>query len=76
MVESTSMRWTIPPSSAGKLWRYQRETVYNVCWTDREIRQVLARAGFKRPQVRDGLDVRPSIPGAKRGCDAYYLARK
>ncbi len=67
------LEWFLP---AGKLWRHVRETIFNVGWSDREIRQVLRRAGFKRPQFRDGMDVRPPMPGAKRGYDAYYLTRK
>ncbi|MGH9804691.1 MAG: class I SAM-dependent methyltransferase [Candidatus Acidiferrales bacterium] len=62
--------------AAGKLWRHQRETVDHIAWSDAEIRRALRRAGFRRPRFFDGLDVRPPMPGAKRGYDAYYLAKK
>jgi SAM-dependent methyltransferase len=65
--------WFLPE---GKLWRHRRETVFNIGWTDREIRQALRTAGFEKLLTRDGMDVRPPIPGAKRGYDAYYLTRK
>jgi DNA-binding winged helix-turn-helix (wHTH) protein/ubiquinone/menaquinone biosynthesis C-methylase UbiE len=65
--------WLVP---AGRLWRHVRETLWHVCWTDAEIRQGLRKAGFDRVRRFDGFDVRPKMPGMKRGTDAYYLARK
>ncbi len=67
------LEWFVPE---GNLFRHVRETILNVVWTDREIRRALREAGFERPHWRDGMDVRPAIPGAKRGYDSYYLTRK
>jgi hypothetical protein len=53
-----------------------RETLWHVCWTGAEIRQGLRKAGFDLVQRFDGFDVRPKMPGVRRGTDAYYLARK
>lgn len=65
--------WFIPQ---GKLWRHQRETVDHIAWSDTEIRHALRRAGFSRVRFFDGVDVRPPMPGAKRGYDSYYFARR
>ena len=65
--------WFVP---VGKLWRHQRETVDHIAWSDAEIRRALGCAGFRRLRFWDGLDVRPRMPGAKRGYDSYYLAQK
>ena len=65
--------WFTP---AGKLWRHQRESVDHIAWSDAEIRRSLRRAGFGRIRFFDGLDVRPRLPGARRGYDSYYLAQK
>lgn len=67
------LEWFVP---AGRLFRHVRETIWNVCWTDREIRRALAAAGLSRVRKLDGVDVRPRMPGARRGTDAYYLARR
>ncbi len=67
------LEWFIPE---GGLWRHRRETYHNICWSDREIRRTLRATGFERPRFFEGVDVRPRIPGAKRGHDAYYLARR
>ena len=68
-----TFEWFTP---AGKLWRHQGETVDHIAWSDAEIRRSLRRAGFGRLRFFDGLDVRPPMPGAKRGYDSYYLAQK
>ncbi len=68
-----TFEWLVP---AGVLWRHVRETLWHVCWTDAEIRRGLRMAGFDSVQHFDGLDVRPKMPGLRRGTDAYYLARK
>lgn len=70
--------WFVPASgkAARRLWRHQRETVDHIAWSDAEIRRALRGAGFRRLRFWDGLDVRPRMPGAKRGCDAYYLAER
>ena len=68
-----TFEWFTP---AGKLWRHQRESVDHIAWSDAEIRRSLRRAGFGRIRFFDGLDVRPRLPGAKRGYDSYYLAQK
>ncbi len=65
--------WFVP---AGRLWRHVRETIWNVCWTDAEVRRALRVAGFGRVRKYDGVDVRPQMPGARRGTDSYYLARR
>jgi SAM-dependent methyltransferase len=67
------LEWFVP---VGRLWRHVRETVWNVCWTDAEIRRALREAGFSRVRKFDGVDVRPRVPGARRGTDAYYLAHR
>lgn len=66
------LEWFLP---RGRDYHHVRETIYNVCWTDREIRAALRQAGFRVVKVRDGIDVRPPFPGAVRGTDMYYLAR-
>jgi hypothetical protein len=68
--------WFVPSGRSGRAWRHARETLWHVCWTDREIRHALRVAGFDRVQCFDGIDVRPTLPYEKRGADAYYLARK
>ena len=65
--------WLVP---SGRMWRHVRETLWHVCWTDTEIRRALRLAGFDVARSFDGVDVRPRMPGEKRGTDAYYLARK
>lgn len=65
--------WFLP---AGKRWRHQREQVDHICWSDAEIRRALRRADFRRVRFWDGVEVRPRMPGAGRGYDAYYLAQK
>lgn len=75
-----TFEWFVPArpagGPAGKLWRHQRETVDHIAWSDAEIRRSLRRAGFGRLRFWDGLDVRPRMPGAKRGYDSYYLTQK
>lgn len=65
--------WFVP---ARRSWRHVRETLWNVCWTDAEIRRALRAAGFSQVRRFDGVDVRPRTPGARRGTDAYYLAHR
>ena len=65
--------WFIPVKN---LWRHVRESYINIAWTEREIRQALKTAGFARPIIRDGVDVRPPGFAVKRGYDIYYLVRK
>ncbi len=72
-VATVSFDWFVP---AGRLWRHQREAFPHIAWSNAEIRRALRRAGFRRVRFFDGVDVRPRMPGAKRGWDAYYLARK
>ncbi len=67
------LEWFLP---RGKLWSHQQETIFHVAWMDREIQQALRAAGFNKPLLRDGMDVRPPGFCAKRGYDVYYLARK
>jgi SAM-dependent methyltransferase len=66
------LEWFLP---RGRSFVLRRETIYNVCWTDREIRAALRRAGIDLVRVCDGVDVRPTFPGAVRGTDMYYLTR-
>jgi SAM-dependent methyltransferase len=66
------LEWFLP---RGRAFRHARETIYNVCWTEREIRAALRQAGLRVVKLADGVDVRPPFPGAVRGTDAYYLAR-
>ena len=65
--------WFLPE---GGRFRHVRETLWNVGWTDAEIGRALRGAGFTRVRWFDGVDVRPRLPGAVRGTDSYYLARK
>ena len=65
--------WLVP---SGRKLRHVRETVWHVCWTNAEIRRALLAAGFELVRTFDGIDVRPRMPGEKRGTDTYYLARK
>lgn len=57
-------------------YRHVRETIVNVGWTDAQMRRALKSAGLRLVRVFDGVDVRPPYPGAVRGTDLYYLARK
>ncbi|MGH9579876.1 MAG: class I SAM-dependent methyltransferase [Terriglobales bacterium] len=72
-VGTVSFDWFIP---RGRLWRHEREAFPHIAWSDREIRRALSQAGFRRVRLFDGMDVRPRMPGAKRGWDAYYLAQR
>jgi SAM-dependent methyltransferase len=65
--------WFVPKK---KLFEYAHEVVYNVGWTDAEIRRALKKAGLALVTTRDGMDVRPQVDGAERGMDQYYLATK
>lgn len=65
--------WFLP---RGRFWRHVRERVNHIAWSDAEIRRALRRAGFRNLRVWDGVDVRPPMPGARRGYDIYYLAQK
>ena len=58
------------------LWRHHREMLWNVCWTETELRRALAAAGFRVLGSWDGMDVRPKVEGAARGYDLYLLAQK
>jgi len=58
------------------LWRHHREMLWNVCWTEAELRRALAAAGFRVLGSWDGMDVRPKIKGGGRGYDLYLLAQK
>ena len=71
--------WFLPAKAGlrnGKRWRHQRERVEHICWSEGEIRRALRRAGFHRIRFWDGVEVRPPMPGMRRGHDTYYLARK
>ncbi|MBI2956439.1 MAG: class I SAM-dependent methyltransferase [Acidobacteria bacterium] len=74
------LEWFLPARSAGgprgRLWRHMHERVNHVAWSNAELRRTLRRAGFRRLRVWDGVDVRPPMPGARRGYDTYYLAQK
>jgi SAM-dependent methyltransferase len=72
-VGTLSFDWFVP---AGRLWRHEREAIPHIAWSDTEIRRTLRRAGFSHIRFFDGMDVRPRMPGAKRGWDAYYLAHR
>ncbi len=72
-INTISFDWFVP---AGRLWRYQKESVPHIAWSDRAIRRALSQAGFRRVRFFDGMDVRPPMPGAKRGYDSYYLAQR
>jgi len=50
--------------------------LWNVCWTEAELRRALAAAGFRVLGSWDGMDVRPKIKGGARGYDLYLLAQK
>ncbi len=65
--------WFVPVK---RLWRHVRESYVNIAWSEREIRRALKGAGFERPIIRDGVDVRPPGFAVKRGYDIYYLVRK
>jgi SAM-dependent methyltransferase len=58
------------------LWRHHREMLWNVCWTEAELKRSLRAAGFRVLGAWDGIDVRPKIEGAGRGYDLYLLAQK
>lgn len=51
--------WFVPEA---RLFRHLRETIWNVCWTDAEIRRALRAAGFDRVRWFDGTSVRPKLP--------------
>ena len=57
--------WFVP--SGRSAWRHVRETLWHVCWTDREIRRALRVAGFDRVRTFDGVDVRPPLRARSAG---------
>lgn len=67
------LEWFLPE---GKLWRRHHERMYDVWWTDQEIRRALRRAGFGKIRSWDGAQVRPPSMHPRRGFDSYYLAQK
>ncbi len=60
----------------GRLWRRLRERVEEVCWSRKEIRQALARAGFTRIVCRDAALFFHGYPDFGPGCRSIFLARK
>lgn len=57
------------------IWRRRHEHVEEVCWSAKEIRGVLEKAGFDRVRTRDAAPFFKS-PLITRGCRTLYLARK
>lgn len=66
--------WFLP--RRGALHRHVRETIWNVSWTAAELRRALRAAGLRSILVRDGVDIRPPMPGAVRGTDLHFLATR
>jgi SAM-dependent methyltransferase len=69
--------WFVPLGGARRgTFRHVREEVVNLAWSRAELVSALGRAGFASVRTFDGVDVRPKMPGAKRGFDLYVLARR
>jgi len=60
----------------GRLWRRHHERVEEVCWTEDEIHEVLAAAGFARVQVWDATPFFKGDGITTEGCRSFFLARK
>jgi len=60
----------------GKLWRREQEVIEQVCWSELEMRQALAAAGFRVHGVWDASLFFANSPGAISGARTFFLARK
>ncbi len=67
------LEWFLPERGR---YRHVRETIVHLCWTEKEIRKELARAGFGKIRTFDGADVRPKAMKTPRGTDLYFRAEK
>ncbi len=60
----------------GPLWRRHHERVEQVCWSDREMRSTLRKAGFRVTGAWDATAFFTNSPETVSGCRTFYLARK
>lgn len=60
----------------GPLWRRYRERVEEVCWTEDEIRNALAGAGFAELHAWDAAPFFKDEGITAEGCRTFFLARK
>lgn len=60
----------------GRLWRRHTERVEEICWTEAEVRQTLAAAGFSQPRAWDAAPFYAGDRITTGGCRTFYLARK
>jgi len=60
----------------GKLWRRHTERVEEVCWSEGEMREALAEAGFDWVRAWDGSRFFPVGSMIAPGCRSVWLARK
>ncbi len=67
------LEWFLPENGR---YRHVRETIVHICWTEKEIRSELARAGFVNVRTFDGADVRPKAMKTQRGMDLYFRAER
>jgi SAM-dependent methyltransferase len=65
--------WFLP---AGRLWRRFRERYEQVCWSEREIRRSLRRAGFRSVRCWDASELVRGVDWRRPGWRMFYLARK
>jgi SAM-dependent methyltransferase len=65
---SLDVDWFLP---VGKLYRRVHERTKLICWTPREMRAALRRAGFRILVCRPAGRMRPFAPA-----DVFYLARR
>jgi SAM-dependent methyltransferase len=67
------LEWFI--CSGGGKWKRRHEHVEEVCWSAKEIRTILKKAGFDRVRSRDASPYFKN-PLITPGCRTLYLARK
>ncbi len=59
----------------GRLWTRHTESVHEVCWSDKEMKGALRKAGFMAIRSWDSVRFLKG-PLSKPGCRTHYLARK
>lgn len=71
----TDVEWFI--RGARGSWKRRRERVQEVCWSAREIRTILRKAGFDRVRAWDASPYfKNDFDSIAPGCRTLYLARK
>lgn len=69
----TLFEWFLPK---GKHWRRYTERYRQVCWSDKQIRRALRKAGFSRIRSWDSIALMSGLMSIRPGCRIFYLAQK